>query len=181
MSGSGISPELAKVCSGPPYHCQSLRVLCTSLGALGKAGSCGCLGRVPVVWQHRPLASSVLCPDRHLVGTPVSPSQEAQLPPELSSAMSHLQPGLWGTQFPLQHWQGDAGPAGTRQRSRLPVTGRMEICLISTSKSSSSSRGPGSPCQANVFKSNCSSFAPKFTRCFFQTLIKPFCRPPVPR
>lgn len=58
------------------------------------------------------------------------------------------------------------------------MTGRMEICLISTSKSSSSSRGPGSPCQANMLKSNCSSSAPKFTRCFFQTLIKPFCRAP---
>lgn len=54
-------------------------------GALGKAGSCGCLGRVPVLWQHCPLASSVLCPGRHPARTPVSPSQEAQLPPELCS------------------------------------------------------------------------------------------------
>lgn len=90
-SGSGISPELVKVfrcsCSGPAHHCHSLRVLCTSLGALGKAGSCGCLGGVSGVWQHHPSAPSVLCPGRHPARTPVAPCQEAQLPPELSPGL----------------------------------------------------------------------------------------------
>lgn len=75
-----------------------------------------------------------------------------------------------------------ASPAVPEPLGAAPAPGKMESCLISARKSSSS-RGPGSPCQANMFKSNWSFLAPKFTRCFFQTLIKPFCQPwhcPVP-
>lgn len=103
------------------------------------------------------------------------------LPPGHEPSPARLGGGGRGHSDPCHHPQWDPSPAGARQCSQLQekrVTGRMEICLISDGKSSGSSRGLGSPCQANMFKSNCSFSAPKFTRCFFQTLIKTFCRPP---
>lgn len=120
--------------------------------------------RVPGVWGSpaRPCITTALLQGMHPAG---DPSLCALSPPRML-----VQPRI------------AASPAVPEPLGAAPVPGKMESCLISARKSSSS-RGPGSPCQANMFKSNWSFLAPKFTRCFFQTLIKPFCQPwhcPVP-
>ena len=167
------------------------------MGARCKAG-CWCLPShqgqrgVPGLWECPPSASSVLCSKM----SSIQPGHALPVPAlgHVTIPAARLTPGLSPAHEPSPGRAGrGATPTPSTTRSGMPArpgltvepppgeapaTGRMEICLISTSKSSSSSRGPGSPCQANMFKSNCSFFAPKFTRCFFQTLIKPFCRPP---
>lgn len=125
-SASGISPELGKVfkcsCSGPPHHCQNLGVLCASLGALGRAGSCGCPGKGPrglaASVHHHPQCSALAGIQPGLLCHHARrPSCHLSCP----QAVSHLQPGLAG---------GHSDPSSTgRGMLALPGLAGGAACL----------------------------------------------------
>lgn len=173
-SGSRLSPDIAK-----DFRCSALRATTALLEAQGAPCTAGCSIQTSVpnakqgvlgVWE---LSSTPPARTSLVLGS------KTRIQPGSALPMGHVpSPGCSvGAAPSAQHLQPPLGEA--------PALDGMETCLISAGKSSSSSRGPGSPCQANMFKSNRSFLTPKFTRCFFQTLIKPFCRrlhclPPVP-
>lgn len=84
----GLVPSLGRFLSAPALgHHIIVKTSGCSVPAWGLwagQGPVAAQGGVPGVWQHRPSSPSVLCPGRHPARAPVSPCQEAQLPPELS-------------------------------------------------------------------------------------------------
>lgn len=159
--GSRISPDLVKVLSAP---CSATASLPKPQGARYRRG-CSARGRVlagvcPLLWPEEGPRSSGLFPtsttsallqDGHPAGmVPVlSPSQEAQRAPGLSQDMSHLQTGPEGGHS-AEGRQPGWGSSTEPPPGQAPAAGRVEICLVSSSKSSG--RGPASPCQANMFQ-----------------------------